>query len=584
MERPDSPVMRNLLRLALLLLPTLLFLGLSTRATVDRENRAMKSVGTPEAAALARRDASFGSEPGSPAERIVATLRNEVEGALADELQAEQRRIVPWIAAALFVTLLACYRHVGVVLALLAPAAMGIAWVGGIAVLFGCQQNPISVMLPPVLLTVGVASGVHWIEEWRALRRAGCDSREAARLAVRALRRPALLSASTTIVGFLALAAQSIPAVVEFGLLAALGVALTYGLAIVSLPLLLPLLAPRGAAAPVPAAVADARGARLDHLARALAGHSRAIRVGALLLAVGSVAAWLKLEVDNDPLKLLPAGHPARVHVETMARTVGGNELLDVLVPAGSPLSADAALAEYGAEVRALPGIVRPMGDARRAANGDALLRYLLAPGGSRDREALFDAVEAKARAHGADDVVATGLAVQVARDSGQLIRNTLRGAGGGMVLLIALFWAGLRSVRFAWLAMVPNVLPCLVVYGGMALLSRPLTVATAMISSVLLGLVVDDTIHLLHRYRELEREGMAPLAAVAAIYRGSARAVVITSAVLAIGFSLCWLGDLSTTTEFGVLAAVTIVVALLCDVVLIPALLVAPTAGARHG
>jgi len=580
MVRPDSTVARTWLRLALLLLPTLLFLALSTRATVDRENRAMKSVGTPEATALARRDASFGGDEGGMAERIVAKLRADVEGALADELQAEQRRIVPWIAAALFVTLLACYRHVGVVLALLAPAAMGIAWVGGIAVLFGCQQNPISVMLPPVLLTVGVASGVHWIEEWRALRRAGHDSREAARIAVRELRRPALLSASTTIVGFLALAAQSIPAVVEFGLLAALGVALTYGLAIVALPLLLPLLAPRGGAAPLSTALATIRGARLDALARTLAGHSRSIRVGALLLAIAAVAAWTRLEVDNDPLKILPAGHPARVRVEQTARAVGGNELLDVLVPAGSPLTDDAKLVEYGAEVRALPGIVRPIGEARHAQNGDALLRYLLAPGGSRDREALFDAVEARAGASGAGDVVATGLAVQIARDSGKLIRNTLRGAGGGMVLLVALFWAGLRSLRFAWLAMVPNVLLCLVVYGGMALLSRPLTVATAMISSVLLGLVVDDTIHLLHRYRELARDGLTPLAAVATLYRGSARAVVITSAVLAIGFSLCWLGDLSTTTEFGVLAAVTIVVALLCDIVLIPALLVAP----RHG
>lgn len=659
---PPAPLLRrrDLLLLVLLAGLTAGWFHLQRQATVDVENVAMKSIGTPEAAAWERRVAGFGrgeellldfkgpapldesgrlgplvSElaalpgvaavlpaPGRAPEQAVVIVRLAdatrgearsdlittieqrarataratatdgelqlaiggapvVEQALALGLQEEQRRIVPILAAGLVTVLLLCYRHVGVVLALLAPAVLGIVWTGGIAVLYGRQQNPISVMLQPVLLTVGVASGVHWIEAWREQRRLGLASGEAARVAIAELRVPALLAATTTVVGFLALATHPIPAVAEFGWLAALGVALTYGLAMVVLPALLPLLAPQGGA-PRGLAMASSSGDRISALATTLARHSRAIRFGALLVALAAGAMALRIEVDNDPLRILPDHHPVRRDAATLASDLGGSETLDLLVPADSALADDAALAPFVAATAARPGIAAPLGPPERAANGDRLARFLLAPTGSRAREELFAAIESDAAARGAPDVQATGLSVLVARDSGQLIRNTLRGTLGSAALLFVLFWIGLKSGWMACLGLIPNVLPCLLVYGGMALFDRPLTVATAMISSVLLGLIVDDTIHLLHRFQTLVRSGHPPLDALTAIFRGTARAVTITSAVLALGFSLCWFGELTTSVEFGTLAAITIVAALLCDVVLLPALLVAPPRAAR--
>ncbi len=514
------------------------------------------------------------------AARTPPTLRSSLSGlavgevVIAREVRAEQGRVLPLVVAGFVALLLVHYRRLGLVLAILAPAGIAILWTSGIFALLGRQLDPISVMLQPVLLTVGVAAGVHWVEAYLDGRRLGLEARHAAEEAVLQLRRPALLAALTTVVGFLSLAFSSIPAVIDFGVFAALGVALTYALAATLTPIVLGRLA-----RDVPTSIIERRRTLSELFGRRvadwLAARALAIRACALLIALGGLALWPHVQVDNDPQRVLPREHEFRRESERIARFVGGSDVFDVLVPAGSPLADPAALALFGASLSQEPGIAGPAGYPRRSDGGDSLLRFLLKPSGSTQREQLFERVEARAVALGAPQVRVTGASVQVARDSGRLIRSAFTGTLMSLATLFVLFWAGFRSLRYALLAMVPNILPCIVVYAALAALGRPLSVATAMISSVLLGLIVDDTIHLLHRFREARQRGASRLAALEGVYQHSGRAVLITSVVLGLGFSIGMFGELSTTSEFCGMAAITIVVALLCDVLLLPALLI---------
>ena len=652
MVRVRSLGLRDALVLVALLVPTLLFAWAQLGLAVDVENRSLKSPGSSESLALARRTEQFGPDltvvaafravpdgvgtltrveldsleelrkgllaepaveriqpwpsrsdssavwaidlaaPGgdfAPSvealERLLAartppTLRSSLSGlavgevVIAREVRAEQGRVLPLVVAGFVLLLLVHYRRPGLVLAILAPAGIAILWTSGSFALLGRELDPISVMLQPVLLTVGVAAGVHWVEAYLDGLRLGLEPRTAAEQAVLQLRRPALLAALTTVVGFLSLAFSSIPAVIDFGVFAALGVALTYALAATLTPIVLGRLARR-----VPQAIIERRRTLSEVFGRRvadwLAARALAIRACALLIAIGGLALWPHVEVDNDPQRILPQDHEFRRESERIARFVGGSDVFDVLVPAGSPLAAAGALALFGASVLQEPGVAGPAGYPRRSEAGDALLRFLLEPAGSTQRERLFDRVEARAAALGAPEVRVTGSSVQVARDSGRLIRSAFTGTLTSLATLFVLFWAGFRSLRYALLAMVPNILPCIVVYAALAALGRPLSVATAMISSVLLGLIVDDTIHLLHRFREARARGATRLAALEGVYQHSGRAVLITSVVLGLGFSIGLLGQLSTTSEFCGMAAITIVVALLCDVLLLPALLI---------
>ncbi len=508
-----------------------------------------------------------------------ATLRVSMSGlplaelVLAQELAAEQRRVVPSVALTLTAILLALYRKPGLVLAILAPPVCAMAWIGGVQHLTGRELTAVSVLLAPVMLTVGVAAGVHWIEAYLDQLEEGVDSGAAAFGAIRRLREPAFLAALTTVIGMAALVTNDIPAVADFAAFASLGVALTYACANWLTPALLVLAGPRSSPhASARGAWSRALGARVvDHLV----AHAPAIRAGALVTAIAGLALCAKLEVDNDPLRVLPGDHPFRRQHAAVAAELGGAEVFDVLAPAGAALAEPAALALFAAAVCELDGVVGPAGPPLVSARGDWLARFVLAPSGSGAREALFERIERRARALGAADCVVTGTAVQVARDSGRMIRGALLGALASLALLWLVFWAGLRSLRYASLALAPNALPCIVVNAALVLWGAPLSFATAIISSTMLGLIVDDTIHVLHRFRELRRRGLEALAALEQVYRTGARAVVITSLVLALGFGASAVGRLATSVEFGVLAALTIVTAFFADLILLPAILV---------
>lgn len=649
---PQSSRARALFLLLAVLAPTISLLLVQFDRPIDVENHAMRSVGTPEAAAEDRRIASFGRDdvvvvafqvlsigtgvvtavetdaleiliedvealpgvaevrewgehsagarvytvrldaPGGhyapiverldqfvrrgapPSMRVAISGQPVADVVIAHEVQREQKRIAPLIAAGLIALLFLYYRHPGIVLAILAPAGVAIVWTGGAFVLLGRELDPISVMLQPVLMTVGVASGVHWIEGYLDELTAGRAPVEAARRAIHGLRRPAMLAGLTTVVGFLSLSFNSIPAVIDFGVFAALGVGLTYWSASFITPAMLQLFAAR-----VPPRLLARRGATAGTLGRRtadwIARRSLAVKTAAVAITLASLVAWTNIEVDNDPQRLLPDSHPFRRETATVVAELGGVEVFDLLVPKGSSAANPARIALLAGAAVELEGVAGPAGPALLAENGDWSVRFLLARSGSSAREELFDAIEARARALGAGDVVVAGSSVQIARDSGRLVRSSLMGLGASMAALYCLFWAGFRSARYAWLAMVPNVMPCVIVYGGLAVIGRPLSVATAMISSVLLGLIVDDTIHLLHRYREQRASGAGSLASIEHVFEHSGRAVAITSVALGVGFSLTMFGRLSTTFEFGAVAAVTIGVAALCDLVLLPAILV---------
>jgi predicted RND superfamily exporter protein len=156
------------------------------------------------------------------------------------------------------------------------------------------------------------------------------------------------------------------------------------------------------------------------------------------------------------------------------------------------------------------------------------------------------------------------------------LVRGQLAGLALTLACLFATIAIAFRSVLLGFLGMLPNLLPCLVIYGLMGAAGRPLSVATAMIGSVMLGLVVDDTIHFLYRFRVARAGGTSVTRSLARAIVHAGRPVVITSLVLSVGFAAGLAGNLETTREFSALAAATILGALAADLVLLPALLFA--------
>ena len=132
-----------------------------------------------------------------------------------------------------------------------------------------------------------------------------------------------------------------------------------------------------------------------------------------------------------------------------------------------------------------------------------------------------------------------------------------------------------LKSVRLGLISIVPNLLPVGLAFGTWGLFSGHVGIALSVISTAALGIIVDDTIHLLERYKEGRKGGKAtPGEACRHAIRRVGGAITITTMVLVVGIGLIGFSQVQPTHELGLWLAITIAYAWLCDLLLLPQLL----------
>ena len=139
--------------------------------------------------------------------------------------------------------------------------------------------------------------------------------------------------------------------------------------------------------------------------------------------------------------------------------------------------------------------------------------------------------------------------------------------------LIGLMFIAVLRSWRQGVLAMMPNILPLVLTMGIMTLTGLSLRISTVIIFAMCMGVVVDDTIHFLVRFRQ-ERATKPFDASLDATILHAGRPVVFTTMMLAMGFALLIPSEFNGLKDFGRLSAICISLALIADLFTLPAVL----------
>ena len=123
---------------------------------------------------------------------------------------------------------------------------------------------------------------------------------------------------------------------------------------------------------------------------------------------------------------------------------------------------------------------------------------------------------------------------------------------------------------------MIPNLLPIAVILGFMGWFHIKLDVATVMIASIAIGIAVDDTIHFIVRFRQYKPSPGDYAGPIQATLSSTGKPIVFTSVVTICGFLVLCFSDFKPMSYFGLLTSVTIIAALIGDLVVLPALLVA--------
>lgn len=167
-----------------------------------------------------------------------------------------------------------------------------------------------------------------------------------------------------------------------------------------------------------------------------------------------------------------------------------------------------------------------------------------------------------------------TGLLV-LYNNMGSYVEKTLQESFVmAVVIITAIIGLALRSIRWALLSIIPNVFPVIWVLGLMGFVGIPLDVGTTLVAGITIGIAVDDCIHFLSRYAQARKRGDDARTAIAYVLRHSGRAIVFTSVILAGGFWMLVFAQFKPTAYLGLISGITIVFALLADLLVLPAIL----------
>jgi len=516
----------------------------------------------------------------------------------------------------IFLLLWAFFRRVAPVLLTLGVVGIATVWLMGAYGGGGLAINTVTLVMPTLVLVICTADCVHLLRHAADLP-ADLAPRERAVRAVGFLLRPCGITTLTTALGFAVLGVSSMPVVRHLGLFSALGLVLGFVAALVgctwglAYEAMLPVSSDRGGLR---------RG--VDAVVGASLHWPRAVLVGGLLLTVGAGWGISQITVDTNSIGYLYEDHPVRQNSRLIEQGLGPYAPLEFVVHADSTGGGPAdvrsrrvfeAVRDWqqdavqtnavGWSYSAVDGLRRlhraTAGPGSGLPDEAATLKTLtrLGAGDIPYVAALADPPDQLRVTFGVPMQSAAGIgqAVRAVKDAAALPSGVSVEATGylplyvrimtlvvesqlwsfGLALLVILGAIGtlFRSGRAALLAFVPNVLPVVLTLGVMGAVGIPLDVATVTIAAILLGLIVDDSVHLLHRYAAGRQQGLAPTTAIREAAREGGPLLVTTTCVIAGGVLVLTLAQVKSVVWFGGLTALGIGFALIVDLSVFPAL-----------
>ena len=140
--------------------------------------------------------------------------------------------------------------------------------------------------------------------------------------------------------------------------------------------------------------------------------------------------------------------------------------------------------------------------------------------------------------------------------------------------VIFGVFWVLFKNVYMAVIALVPNVVVVLFVFGVMGFFQIPLDIMTITIAAICFGIANDDTIHFIHRFMAEFEKDHDYVEAVKRSHHTIGRAMYYTTITIGVGFSILALSNFVPTIYFGMLTALSLLVALIADMTLLPLLI----------
>lgn len=539
------------------------------------------------------------------------------------ELNKEPKKLSVVTLAVVFVVLWGLFGSLRAPLPALATVGVAVLWTVGLMGWAGWPENEISQALVPLLLVVGVCDGLHFLSRFVGISSDRGTRRERLEMTARDVGRACAITSLTTAAGFASFATSDLESFVRFGLTAGFGVVAALALTFTMLPVLIEKM---GLEIDSPRTLESWRRALLLLLAASERRGTAILAVSAVVTAV-AIFGVSALRVDVSKETLMGSASQIVVWQNWVEENLRKPDTLEVRlsIPEGLDVAAPQTFEALGTASEILEAnpnlgrarsLLEPVarfnqilhdGDGAFFRQGDSEEQnaQILFAIGAVDR-ALLDRWLTVERRHlrvsAEAELLPKSERLNVVRESERALGQALPGWGieltgplrvfgemvdgihstqtrsflAAFVLISVLLVVSLRSLWAASLVMVPTLFPVAVTLGAMGLAGVALDTGTAMLAAVLLGIAVDDGVHLVSRYQEERKQGLSPHPAMRQAIVQVGRPLVASSIALALGFLSLLMSSWGAIASFGFLAAVTIAIALAADLLILPALLFA--------
>ncbi len=527
--------------------------------------------------------------------------------------RSESPRLLALAVVSMCVVLLLSLRQIVPLAIALVSVSLAVILVFGFIGFTGGSINLLTSIVPTVLLVIGVSIGVHIFLHLQTREHDPHDS-DRVPAGIAFMLKPCGLAALTTFVGFASLTLADLAMTRELGILLALGVAAVFLLVILNSIVAGKCVRTRPSQRALLAKVAT-------RLARFGADRPRSMVGVFSLLAVFAGAGALQVEIDAFPLELLPPEHPIRLDASRIEDRIGPFTALEFVVSAsddvlqlhhlqeidrwaetvvddgyaawsGSILDGIKRIyqlrhAGYPAEQFQLPEdpeeLQRIVSRQRQLAarelsrwtNLPHQIRYVFAvkAQSSANLQRNLEQILALAPRDGLT-VEPAGLMPLWLSQVSALVKSQVRSFSLALVVVVLIIALSLRQIDLVTIAIVVNLLPVLFTLGLMGAAGIRLDLGTVAVASVILGLVVDDTIHFMYRLKHELRNAGGLSAAIHATAGSTGHAILLSSMVICLGFGVLGFAEVTSVAWFGLLIAAASASALLSDILLAPAML----------
>lgn len=558
-----------------------------------------------------------------PEVRVALTGSVALNHAFSEAAAGDLSTLVPLMYGVLLLTTGLLLRSIAGTFATLMVIGLSAATAMGLAGWLGIQLTPPSVTAPTIILTLAIADSIHILVTMFQLMRRGADQRTALVESLKVNFEPVFLTSLTTLIGFLSLNFSDAPPFRDLGNITAIGVAAAWAFSVAFLPALMAILPVRVRQR------AEGQIGAMDRLSEFVVRNRRPVLVGMVVAAVGLGALVPRIELNDQFVNYFDESIRFRRDTDFAMQHLSGIYQAQWSLPA--PGSGAISDPDYLARVEAFATWLRARGSVvhvqtitdifnrlnrnmhgddpawyRLPAERELAAQYLLLfemslPYGldlnnqiNVDKSATrivatlqnittnelraLDAAAAEwltANLPSAAGTTASGPFVMFAYIAKRNIEGMLSGTFFAFVLISVTMMLALRNLKLGLISLVPNLVPAFMAFGLWSLLVGKIGLASSVVTATSLGIIVDATVHFLSKYQRARRtSGASPEDAVRYAFSTVGTALWVTTAILIAGFAVLSLSSFEINAAMGQLTAITLLMGIIADFLLLPTLL----------